>query len=74
MPTYEYRCQSCDDTFELRRTMAESDAPATCPEGHTDTVRLLSAFAAVGVGDRYAPAPMPMGPGACGGECSCYPE
>ena len=26
--------------------MAEADAPATCPEGHVDTTRLLSVFAA----------------------------
>jgi len=45
MAVYEYRCRTCDDLFELRRPMSESDAPAACPQGHADTVRLLSVFA-----------------------------
>jgi putative FmdB family regulatory protein len=73
MPTYEYRCRTCDDRFELRRPMAESDAPATCPDGHTGAVRLLSVFAAVG-SSASAPAPAPgPGGGPCGGACACYP-
>ncbi|MFJ6945328.1 FmdB family zinc ribbon protein, partial [Streptomyces wuyuanensis] len=33
MPRYEYRCRTCDNTFELSRPMAESSAPASCPAG-----------------------------------------
>lgn len=44
--------------------MAESSAPADCPAGHADTVKLLSAVA-VG-GGAAAPAPA-MGGGCCGG-------
>ncbi|MFI8346271.1 zinc ribbon domain-containing protein [Streptomyces sp. NPDC085596] len=65
MPRYEYRCRTCGDTFELSRPMAESAAPATCPEGHGDTVKLLSAVA-VG-GSSAAPAPSGGGGGCCGG-------
>ena len=54
MAVYEYRCRTCDDLFELRRPMSESDAPAECPHGHADTVRLLSVFASAGARD--APA------------------
>jgi len=50
--------------------MSESSAPATCPQGHEDTVKLLSTVA---VGGR---AGQPAGPGAggggcCGGACGC---
>ncbi|WP_328317266.1 FmdB family zinc ribbon protein [Streptomyces sp. NBC_00388] len=71
MPRYEYRCRSCGDTFEISRPMAESSAPATCPEGHEDTVKLLSAVA---VGGTSAGAPSGGsggggGGGCCGGGC-----
>ncbi|WP_329194939.1 MULTISPECIES: FmdB family zinc ribbon protein [unclassified Streptomyces] len=69
MPRYEYRCRTCDDTFEVSRPMAESSAPADCPAGHADTVKLLSAVAVGGAarsGPASAPAPA-MGGGCCGG-------
>ncbi|MFF5935990.1 zinc ribbon domain-containing protein [Streptomyces sp. NPDC012508] len=69
MPRYEYRCRTCGDTFELSRPMAESSAPAACPAGHDDTVKLLSAVA---VGGSAAPAPSGGGGGGggcCGGGC-----
>ncbi|MFG2137574.1 zinc ribbon domain-containing protein [Streptomyces sp. NPDC048650] len=68
MPRYEYRCRPCGTTFELNRPMAESSAPALCPDGHEDTVKLLSAVA-VG-GSASAPAPSGGGGGGCcGGGC-----
>ncbi|MCX5597081.1 zinc ribbon domain-containing protein [Streptomyces phaeochromogenes] len=70
MPRYEYRCRTCGDTFEKSRPMAESSAPAACPAGHDDTVKLLSTVA-VG-GSASAPAPRPSaggGGGCCGGGC-----
>ncbi|MBU7599294.1 zinc ribbon domain-containing protein [Streptomyces sp. P38-E01] len=71
MPRYEYRCRECAAVFELSRPMAESGAPANCPEGHEDTVKLLSAVA---VGGSAAGAPAPAaasggGGGCCGGGC-----
>ncbi|MEU0689119.1 zinc ribbon domain-containing protein [Streptomyces sp. SID4919] len=70
MPRYEYRCRTCGDTFELSRPMAESAAPAACPVGHDDTVKLLSTVA-VGGSSAAAPAPGPAsgGGGCCGGGC-----
>ncbi|MFF1447216.1 zinc ribbon domain-containing protein [Streptomyces sp. NPDC058274] len=67
MPRYEYRCRTCGDTFELSRPMAASSAPADCPAGHDDTVKLLSTVA-VG-GSASAPAPAPRGGGGGGGGC-----
>jgi putative FmdB family regulatory protein len=69
---YEYRCRTCDDVFEVRRPMSEADAPAPCPDGHRDTVRLLSVFAAVG-GASSSPGASPVPSGPCGGSCACYP-
>ncbi|MFD5697415.1 FmdB family zinc ribbon protein [Streptomyces lasiicapitis] len=67
MPRYEYRCRPCGTTFELSRPMAESAAPATCPSGHEDTVKLLSTVAVGGAS--AAPASAGGGGGCCGGGC-----
>jgi putative FmdB family regulatory protein len=67
MPRYEYRCRACGDTFEVNRPMSESAAPARCPDGHADTVKLLSTVA-LGGGAR---ATAPAGGGCCGGSCGC---
>ncbi|MFI2199802.1 zinc ribbon domain-containing protein [Streptomyces sp. NPDC020192] len=66
MPRYEYRCRTCGDTFELSRPMAESAAPAQCPAGHADTVKLLST---VSVGGTAAAKTPSGGGGCCGGGC-----
>jgi putative FmdB family regulatory protein len=70
MPRYEYRCRACGDTFEMNRPMSESSDPAECPQGHLDTVKLLST---VSVGGRSGSAPSPSagGGGCCGGACGC---
>jgi putative FmdB family regulatory protein len=71
VPLYDFRCRTCGDTFELRRSMAEADAPAPCPEGHHDTVKLLPLIAVGGrVSAAAARAPVATG-GCCGGACGC---
>ncbi|MGJ7418283.1 zinc ribbon domain-containing protein [Streptomyces cinereoruber] len=69
MPRYEYRCRTCGDTFELSRPMAESSAPAACPAGHDDTVKLLSAVAVGGSGTAAPAQGGGGGGGCCGGGC-----
>jgi putative FmdB family regulatory protein len=76
MPTYEYRCTTCETVFEERRAMAASDDPASCPAGHLGAKRLLSVFAATsgGGGDTLRVAPPSSGGsghggGCCGGGC-----
>lgn len=71
MPRYEYRCKACGFTFEMRRPMSQSDAPAPCPRGHADTVKLLSTVSVAS-----SSSPSPAGPsggsgggGCCGGGC-----
>ncbi|MEV6278301.1 zinc ribbon domain-containing protein [Nocardia sp. NPDC051832] len=72
MPSYNFRCRTCGDTFEVTRPMAESSNPADCPSGHDDTVKLLTTFATVQRGGGMpapAAAPRPAGGGCCGGGC-----
>ncbi|MCH9719650.1 MAG: zinc ribbon domain-containing protein [Actinomycetia bacterium] len=66
MPTYEFRCRACGDTFEVSRPMAAAADPANCPSGHTDTVKLLGISGSVGTAT--AP-PQASGGGCCGGGC-----
>jgi putative FmdB family regulatory protein len=68
VPRYEYRCRACGDTFELNRPMAESSAPCLCPQGHDDTVKLLST---VSVGGLASGRQQAGGGGCCGGACGC---
>jgi putative FmdB family regulatory protein len=70
VPTYEFRCRECDERFELRRPMAEADAPAPCSAGHGDTVRLLATFATTGRSSA-AGLPSAVPSGGCGGACAC---
>jgi putative FmdB family regulatory protein len=76
MPRYEFRCRSCGDTFEVERSMSAASDPADCPQGHADTVKLLSTVALAGRAVGRAPAgsagPMASGGGGCcGGACGC---
>jgi len=52
MPIYEFRCQRCDERFELRRPMRDADAPATCALGHAEVTRLLRRRLRPGVSPR----------------------
>jgi putative FmdB family regulatory protein len=77
MPLYEYRCESCENIFELRQKF--SDAPATvCPTcgGKVEKLISQSGFALKGQGwynDGYgatkpaAAAPPCQSGGGCAG-------
>ena len=65
MPRYDYRCRACGSTFELNRPMAEANALAVCPDGHDDTVKLLSTVAVTGAARPSASSG--GGGGCCGG-------
>jgi putative FmdB family regulatory protein len=72
MPRYEYRCRACGDTFEVNRPMAASADSTVCPQGHDDTVKLLSTVAVMGGRSGGSAAPMTGGGGGCcGGSCGC---
>ena len=75
MARYDFRCRSCGSTFEVERPMAQASDPATCPEGHDDTVKLLSMVSTVGragAAPVSAPSGPPMGGGCCGGGCHAH--
>lgn len=46
MPTYEYRCRACHESFTVREHISEhQSAGATCPRCHSrDVERLMSDF------------------------------
>jgi putative FmdB family regulatory protein len=75
VPRYDFRCRTCGETFEVSRPMAESSAPAACPAGHADTVKLMSLVAVGGRtegGSGAAPERASTGGGGCcGGACGC---
>ena len=71
MPLYEYRCRTCDERFDARRSFDDADGAVTCPSGHEGAVRLLAAFASTGRAGS-SPGAVPVGGGACcGGGCGC---
>lgn len=51
--------------------MSESSAPAACPEGHDNTVKLLSMVAMTTGAAGSDGASAPSGGGCCGGGCGC---
>ena len=67
MPRYDYRCRTCDTTFEVRRGLDEPEAEVHCPDGHGSTSRV---FTPVAVGGAATAAPAaPAAGGCCGGGC-----
>jgi putative FmdB family regulatory protein len=75
MPIYEYRCESCADSFEVLTSFAERDRAQACPAcSSTRTKVLVSTFATTGQADAMT-ADMDFssaGGGCCGGGCgSC---
>jgi putative FmdB family regulatory protein len=72
VPRYDFRCRTCGKTFEVSRPMAEASAPAACPAGHADTVKLMSLVAVGGRAEGGGSAPATAGGGGCcGGACGC---
>ena len=52
MPIYEYQCQDCLATFDLRRSFSQANDPVDCPYCQSSAVtKLLSTFFALSVGD-----------------------
>jgi len=77
MPTYEFRCSTCETTFEEQRPMSRSGEPATCPSGHDGARRVLSMFMSAAKsngGGGLLPSTLPTGGGfgGCGSGCGCH--
>ena len=39
MPTYQYRCEKCGETFERVEHVAEHESPHRCPKCGSDAVQ-----------------------------------
>ncbi|MBA3418582.1 MAG: zinc ribbon domain-containing protein [Geodermatophilaceae bacterium] len=64
MASYDYRCRTCDHTFEVRRSVSDGETGLRCPAGHVDVTRVWSAVGLTGAAAAAAPAA-----GCCGGGC-----
>jgi putative FmdB family regulatory protein len=75
MPIYEYRCESCSETFDVLTRFAERDSAQMCPACESTKTRVMvSSFAFAGAGESSAAdfAGESGGGGCCGGSCgSC---
>ena len=48
MPLYDFKCPTCDERFEMRRSFEEYDEPVTCPNGHEGARRVISSWGTAG--------------------------
>jgi putative FmdB family regulatory protein len=56
MPTYQYRCQKCDSTFERTETISEHEAAKPqCPKCGSKTVSVVPARIYVVTSKKPAP-------------------
>ncbi|MBW2277950.1 MAG: zinc ribbon domain-containing protein [Deltaproteobacteria bacterium] len=63
MPLYEYRCDECDETFEVLRRITEKD-DVRCPSCERPARKLLSGFSVGGCGTSSDAG---ISGGGCGG-------
>ena len=54
MPTYGYRCDSCETSFDVTKPMAEFDSPEACPSCEGETRRLFEPTGFVLKGDDWS--------------------
>lgn len=77
MPTYDYVCRSCFETFEIGASIAEyaKGILPTCPKcGSHDTFRAFSPVHVTVRGRAGGAAPRGgagLGPGGCCGDAGC---
>ncbi|MBL7127257.1 MAG: zinc ribbon domain-containing protein [Dehalococcoidales bacterium] len=58
MPVYEYKCKSCGEQFEIRRSLQEQEKEPECPSCWTrNTQRVFSIFSSSSSASPCAPAP-----------------
>jgi putative FmdB family regulatory protein len=76
MPIYEYRCESCSETFEVLTRFAERDTTQECPACESTKTRVLVSSFAFGGGESLQSLDLggekaTGGGGCCGGSCGC---
>jgi putative FmdB family regulatory protein len=81
MPTYEYKCDSCEHKFEAFQSI-KADPIKVCPECNKEEVTKLisggmgviykgSGFYTTDYKNAKKSEPSPCSPGGCGGGASC---
>ncbi|HBS06836.1 MAG TPA: zinc ribbon domain-containing protein [Leptospiraceae bacterium] len=75
MPYYDYKCDDCQSTVEVKLSLAqkESGVEVECPECHSRNTHQLFAAVAVGSADRL-PERSFESKGPCGSACGCFPQ
>ena len=78
MPAYTYECETCEDVFDVRRSMTD-ESPVVCTACASSRVRqVYYAPAMVGrassgsAGQAQAANDAYMGGGGCGSFCGCH--
>jgi len=51
MPSYEYKCKSCGEKFELRKSIAKDDDTIICPKCGSKHIGRVYAFFTMNAGD-----------------------
>lgn len=74
MPSYDYRCQSCSETFEIERSMNDDTKPSCLHCKSEEVSRIFRVNVATGsrsasTKDKATTAPKPAGGHCCGGGC-----
>ena len=62
MPLYEYKCESCKETFEELRSVNDTDE-VTCPKCEKPAKKQMSGFAVHSTGGAGAPSCTPSSAG-----------
>ena len=71
MPSYDYRCRDCGQSFTIQASMDDARDQVTCPACQArDVVRLFGGIATLGgTKATVAAGPASQGGGCCGGHC-----
>jgi len=51
MPTYDYKCKSCENLFEQFRTIAKRNEPSECPKCSSSEVEMSFGNTPLKIGD-----------------------
>ena len=75
MPYYDYKCDDCQNTAEVKLSLAQKEVgnPVECPNCGSKNTHQLFAAVAVGSSDRLPERSFQSG-GPCGSACGCFPQ
>lgn len=73
MPAYDYKCDACDQVFEVKRSLSD-DSPVTCPTCEGETRRIFSPVGVVFKGSGFHNTDYKNKGGDKGGELATKPK